>query len=81
MILYMKLESCHGINGVKRGLGRAQVTDRAEGKDYMQTLWKMGSLGGAAQGQIHAPPLKVLPGIIQGISTGAGQTTATLSTL
>lgn len=62
-------------------MGRAQVTDRAEGKDCMQTMWKMGSLGRAAQGQIRDPPLKVLPGIIQGISAGAGQTTATLSTL
>lgn len=39
------------------------------------------SLGRAAQGQLCGPPLKVPPGIIQGISAGAGQTTATLSTL
>lgn len=80
MIPYMKLESCHGIME-SRGMGRAQVTDRAAGKDYTQTMWEMGSLRGAAQGQIRAPPLKVLPGIIQGISAGARQTTATLSTL
>lgn len=39
------------------------------------------SLGRAAQGQIRGPSLKVLPGITQDISSGAGQTTATLPTL
>lgn len=81
MILYMKLESCRGIMESREGWESSSYWQSRGKGMYADDVENGLSLGRAAQGQIRGPSLKVLPGITQDISAGAGQTTATLPTL